>query len=53
VDSDELFGNFLQLPAFRSTPRPRNPFAVLRPVALVGTMRVRLWRALNVVINAK
>jgi hypothetical protein len=25
VDSDYLFANFLQLPAFRSPPRPRNP----------------------------
>ena len=25
VDSECLFGNFLQRPAFRSTPRPRNP----------------------------
>ena len=25
VDSDCLFDNFLQLRAFRSTPRPRNP----------------------------
>jgi hypothetical protein len=25
VDSDYLFGNFLQFPAFRAMPRPRNP----------------------------
>jgi hypothetical protein len=39
VDSAYLFDNFLQFPAFRSRPRPGNPFAVLRPVALAGTMR--------------
>jgi hypothetical protein len=25
VDTGWLFGNFLQFPAFRATPRPRNP----------------------------
>jgi hypothetical protein len=32
VDSDYLFGNFLQFPAFRSTPYPAESFVVLRRV---------------------
>jgi hypothetical protein len=43
--SECLFGNFLQLSAVRSRLHRRKTFAVLRRVALAGTMRVRPWRS--------
>jgi hypothetical protein len=44
VGSEHLFGNFLQLSAFSFNAPPAKSFAVLRQVALAGTMQVRSWR---------
>jgi len=45
VGSEYLFGDFLRLSAFSFNAPPAKFVAVLRRVALAGTMQGRLWRA--------